>query len=161
MKVYQFTIAVVLLFLVFFLRLLLQNSLPNFLIPDLFLIAVLFFGMQKGRLSGFFVGCVLGFIDDIFVNDPYFLNMIIIAILGYVSGFLKKFAYNISSLIVFFVVFGIYIIDNTIYILWIKILYDWTDGGNSIFILMLLTKGFLTSSLAAFFFQVFSKFIRE
>ena len=75
------------------------------IIPDVLLIAVVYFALFYGVKTGLEAGLAVGFLKDLFTLGPFGLHMMIFGLAGFIVGAISEKVYRENILVQFIIVF--------------------------------------------------------
>lgn len=109
------TLVVFGILITFFLFYFLQTNLFNWftiagVMPNLFVILILFVGLYMGRIEGILIGAVCGTILDLLVGRTIGLTGIMLAIVGFIGGYFDKNFSKDSKITIILMVIGVTIV---------------------------------------------------
>ncbi|PKM54501.1 Rod shape-determining protein MreD [Petrocella atlantisensis] len=71
----------------------------NGIVPNIFVITIVSFGLLRGRVEGAVVGVIIGLLHDIFYGDVIGFYALIYMYIGYATGFFHRTFYRESLLV--------------------------------------------------------------
>ncbi|OGU62140.1 MAG: rod shape-determining protein MreD [Ignavibacteria bacterium RBG_13_36_8] len=87
-------------------------------VPDLIIILLIYFTLQNGQLYGTILGCILGFLFDIFSGGMVGSSMFSKTLTGFVGGYFyneNKIEHNVGTLMFVLIIFICSTLDAMVY----------------------------------------------
>lgn len=99
-QIIRFLVVAVIIIINFILQpIIFRNLAFNGIVPNVFIITIVSFGVLRGRIEGAVIGMIIGLLQDIYYGDVVGFYAIIYMHIGFFSGFLYRNFYR-NSLIV-------------------------------------------------------------
>lgn len=126
-------------------------------IPDLLLICILYFSVNKGSLFGEVSGFVSGVFIDFLSGSPFGLNCLYRTIIGYIAGFFKKML-NLKSVFVSILIGFIGTILKAVLIHLVSLFFPNYVNTYNLFSMLFLFELIMNSILTPFIFKFLNCF---
>ncbi len=127
------------------------------IMPNLFIILVLFCGLFTGKKSGLICGFIIGILLDLFLETKVLIEPIMLGIVGFVSGILSKiFSKENRFNIMIMVIALTFAYETSVYVL--KILLNGIELELLPFIKIIFVECFFNAMLTIIIYPIFQYF---